>query len=167
MKKTLYIVGCLLGIGLQICAQSVDSLYKEKYRPQYHFSPKKGWIGDPCGFIHYQNKYHMFWWGKVESKDLVHYEEVTPFAMTGENIAMNYFTGSMVVDKQNTAGFGKNACVAVYTIAEKVSKSSPKVCLSATMENLFSIIRVILCWILVVRSFVILLSFIMNLLRGG
>lgn len=163
----MYIVGCLLGIGLQICAQSVDSLYKEKYRPQYHFSPKKGWIGDPCGFIHYQNKYHMFWWGKVESKDLVHYEEVTPFAMTGENIAMNYFTGSMVVDKQNTAGFGKNACVAVYTIAEKVSKKQSQGLSFSHDGNLFSIIRVILCWILVVRSFVILLSFIMNLLRGG
>ncbi len=122
MKSILFLAGCLLGIGLQLSAQPVDSLYKEKYRPQYHFSPKKGWIGDPCGFIHYQNKYHMYWWGKVESRDLVHYQEVTPFTMTGENIDMNYFTGSMVIDKHNTAGFGKDAYVAVYTIAEKVSK---------------------------------------------
>lgn len=93
MKSILFLAGCLLGIGLQLSAQPVDSLYKEKYRPQYHFSPKKGWIGDPCGFIHYQNKYHMYWWGKVESRDLVHYQEVTPFTMTGENIDMNYFTG--------------------------------------------------------------------------
>lgn len=61
MKSILFLAGCLLGIGLQLSAQPVDSLYKEKYRPQYHFSPKKGWIGDPCGFIHYQNKYHMYW----------------------------------------------------------------------------------------------------------
>lgn len=122
IKKVLYLAGCMLWIGLHISAQSVDSLYKEKYRPQYHFSPKKGWIGDPCGFIHYQNKYQMFWWGKVESEDLVHYQEVTPFAMSGETIDMNYFTGSVVIDENNTAGFGKNAYVAAYTIFEKDSK---------------------------------------------
>ncbi len=50
-----------------------DSLYREPYRPQYHFSPQSGWIGDPCGFVHYGGKYHMYWWGNAESSDLVHY----------------------------------------------------------------------------------------------
>lgn len=109
----------------------------------------------------------MFWWGKVESKDLVHYKEVTPFAMTGENISMNYFTGSMVVDKQNTAGFGKDTYVAAYTIFEKDSKNNHKVYRSVMMVSRFSIIKVIRYWILAVRNFVIRLSFIMNRLSDG
>ena len=73
--KNYKILGLLLlwGLTLSVKAQlRSDSLYKEYYRPQFHFSPEKGWIGDPSGFIYYQGKYHMFWWGKVESKDLVH-----------------------------------------------------------------------------------------------
>ena len=70
------ILGALLLAGtLSAGAQmNSDSLYKEPYRPQYHFSPEKGWIGDPSGFMYYQGKYHMYWWGKVESTDLVHYQ---------------------------------------------------------------------------------------------
>ena len=47
------ILGALLLAGtLSAGAQmNSDSLYKEPYRPQYHFSPEKGWIGDPSGFM--------------------------------------------------------------------------------------------------------------------
>ena len=59
--KTLNIINALLLAGtLSAGAQNnTDSLYRESYRPQYHFSPQKGWIGDPCGFMYYQGKYHM------------------------------------------------------------------------------------------------------------
>ena len=99
------ILGALLVAGtLSAGAQmNSDSLYKEPYRPQYHFSPEKGWIGDPSGFMYYQGKYHMYWWGKVESTDLVHYQQITPYAMTGADDNISYFTGSAVVDKNNTA----------------------------------------------------------------
>ena len=102
------ILGALLLAGtLSAGAQmNSDSLYKEPYRPQYHFSPEKGWIGDPSGFMYYQGKYHMYWWGKVESTDLVHYQQITPYAMTGTDDNISYFTGSAVIDKNNTAGFG-------------------------------------------------------------
>ncbi len=123
--KNYKILGLLLlwGLTLSVKAQlRSDSLYKEYYRPQFHFSPEKGWIGDPSGFIYYQGKYHMFWWGKVESKDLVHYKQITPYAMTGPDHNISYFTGSVVIDKNNTAGFGKEAYVAAYTIFEKDSK---------------------------------------------
>ena len=118
------ILGALLVAGtLSAGAQmNSDSLYKEPYRPQYHFSPEKGWIGDPSGFMYYQGKYHMYWWGKVESTDLVHYQQITPYAMTGADDNISYFTGSAVVDKNNTAGFGKGAYVAAYTVFEKDSK---------------------------------------------
>ena len=90
------ILGALLLAGtLSAGAQmNSDSLYKEPYRPQYHFSPEKGWIGDPSGFMYYQGKYHMYWWGKVESTDLVHYQQITPYAMTGTDDNISYFTGS-------------------------------------------------------------------------
>ena len=118
------ILGALLLAGtLSAGAQmNSDSLYKEPYRPQYHFSPEKGWIGDPSGFMYYQGKYHMYWWGKVESTDLVHYQQITPYAMTGTDDNISYFTGSAVIDKNNTAGFGKGAYVAAYTVFEKDSK---------------------------------------------
>ena len=118
------ILGALLVAGtLSAGAQmNSDSLYKEPYRPQYHFSPEKGWIGDPSGFMYYQGKYHMYWWGKVESTGLVHYQQITPYAMTGADDNISYFTGSAVIDKNNTAGFGKGAYVAAYTVFEKDSK---------------------------------------------
>lgn len=122
--KIINIVSALLlaGIITAHAQQVTDSLYKEHYRSQYHFSPAKGWVSDPSGFMYYQGKYHMYWWGKVESDDLVHYKEITTNAMTGEGDNISYFTGSAVIDKNNTAGFGKGAYIAAYTAFEKDSK---------------------------------------------
>ncbi len=103
--------------------QDTTQLYSEPYRPQYHFSPKQGWIGDPSGFVYYQNMYHMYWWGKVTSTDLVHYKEVSPKVMTGEDRNIRYFTGSVVVDKKNTASFGENALIANYTMFDPITKN--------------------------------------------
>ena len=75
--KVGFVLGLFQGYSIMGNAQNTE-LYKEKYRPQYHFSPRKGWISDPSGFIYYQNKYHMYWWGKAESEDLVHYKQVIP-----------------------------------------------------------------------------------------
>ena len=60
-----------------------EPTYKELYRPQFHFSPSVGWIGDPCGLTYYDGKFHLFWWGKAESEDLVHYNEINRRAMQG------------------------------------------------------------------------------------
>lgn len=106
MIRILFLLGVFMGIFSPLFSQT-DVLYEEPYRSQFHFSPREGWIGDPSGLIYYQGKYHMYWWGKAESKDLIHYQQVTPFAMTGENSDIRYFTGSVVVDKNNTAGFGQ------------------------------------------------------------
>jgi fructan beta-fructosidase len=94
------------------------SQYNEKYRPQFHFSPKKGWIGDPDGLIFSEDMYHLFWWGHAISKDLVYWEEL-PHPMKGDDRSFSYFSGSVVVDKDNTAGFGANMMVAVYTMHRK------------------------------------------------
>lgn len=97
--------------------------YNEPYRPQFHFSPEKGWIGDPSGLIYYQGKYQMFWWGKATSTDLVYYKQESQKVMTGDDGTIAYFTGSMAVDKNNTAGFGKDAMVAAYTVFNKETKN--------------------------------------------
>ena len=121
MIRILFLLGVFMGIFSPLFSQT-DVLYEEPYRSQFHFSPREGWIGDPSGLIYYQGKYHMYWWGKAESKDLIHYQQVTPFAMTGENSDIRYFTGSVVVDKNNTAGFGQGTYIAAYTIFEENSK---------------------------------------------
>ena len=123
MKKFSIVSFCLLASMMMSSAQMAsDTLYHEKYRPQYHFSPKHGWIGDPSGLMYYQGKYHMFWWGKVESTDLVHYNEVSPNVMKDVDKNIACFTGSVLIDKQNSAGYGKDAYIAALTVFERDSK---------------------------------------------
>ncbi|RYY31065.1 MAG: glycoside hydrolase family 32 protein, partial [Sphingobacteriaceae bacterium] len=86
----------------------------QKYRPLYHFSPEKGWIGDPDGLVIHQGKYHLYWWGHATSTDLVHWTEL-PKPMKGGDGTFAYFSGSVAVDKDNTSGFGKNSMLALYT----------------------------------------------------
>jgi fructan beta-fructosidase len=119
---TSYII-CMFYGGRAVAQKREGATYSEPYRPQFHFSPKKGWIGDPCGFIFYQGKYQMYWWGKVISDDLVHFKEVSTEVMSGGDSGLAYFTGSTLIDKQNTAGFGHDAYVAAYTIFNKESKN--------------------------------------------
>jgi fructan beta-fructosidase len=106
-----------------------DSLYQEKNRPQYHFTTKRGWINDPNGLVFYEGEYHLFYqhnpyerewenmsWGHAVSKDLVHWEEL-PVALHPDKIG-TMFSGSAVIDYDNTSGFGKPgkpAMVALYT----------------------------------------------------
>lgn len=88
--------------------------YNEPYRPQYHFSPAKGWIGDPDGLVFYEDNYHLFWWGHAISKDLVHWEQLED-PMKGDPGDFSYFSGSVVVDKKNHSDFGENSMIAFYT----------------------------------------------------
>ncbi|KOG14363.1 glycoside hydrolase family 32 protein [Streptomyces viridochromogenes] len=107
--------------------------YTETYRPQFHFTPEKNWMNDPNGLVYFQGEYHLFYqynpngnswgdmsWGHAVSKDLVHWEEL-PLALSHDGEEM-VFSGSAVVDRDNTTGFGtkKNPpMVAIYTSAYK------------------------------------------------
>ncbi|QNL49340.1 glycoside hydrolase family 32 protein [Olivibacter sp. SDN3] len=98
----------------------------EQYRPQFHFSPKNGWMNDPNGMVYLNGKYHLFFqhnpdsnvwgpmhWGHAISEDLIHWEEQA-IALFPDSLG-TIFSGSAVVDKDNTAGFGENALVAIFT----------------------------------------------------
>ena len=102
--------------------------YKELYRPQIHFTPAKNWMNDPNGMVYADGVYHLFYqynpqsndwgnmsWGHATSTDLIHWTEQT-VAMTRDALGA-IFSGSCVIDKDNTAGFGANAMVALYTSA--------------------------------------------------
>ena len=112
-----------------LIAVSQSQLYKEKYRPRFHFSPAIHWTNDPNGLVYNNGIYHLFYqynpmgirwghmsWGHAVSKDLLHWQHL-PLAIAEEKDTM-IFSGTCVVDKNNTSGFGKNGkapMVAVYT----------------------------------------------------
>ena len=102
----------------------------EKYRPDYHHTPGYGWMNDPNGMFYKDGKWHLcyqwnpyasYWenlsWGHSSSTDLLHWT-AEPTALVPDALGM-IFSGSAVVDKENTAGFGKDAIVLLYTSARE------------------------------------------------
>lgn len=109
--------------------------YNQQYRPQFHFTPKKNWMNDPNGLVYLNGEYHLFFqynphgtkwghmsWGHAVSKDLLHWKEL-PVAIAEDDKAA-IFSGSAVVDKNDNAGFGKDAIIAIYTSASNSSPST-------------------------------------------
>ncbi len=111
---------------------SFDMVNKESFRPVYHHTPAYGWMNDPNGMFYKDGVYHLYFqynpygavwgnmhWGHSTSTDLMHWKfegcAIVPDAWGA------IFSGSCVVDHENTAGFGKEAVVAFYTSA----KSTP------------------------------------------
>ena len=124
-----------------------DSLYKEINRPQIHFSSRRGWNNDPNGLVWFDGEYHLYYqhnpfeklwgnmhWGHAVSKDLVHWEEIGIALEPDSSGTM--FSGSAVIDRENTAGWGKNALVAFYTAAGK--KMSQNVAYSTNRGRSFT-----------------------------
>ena len=111
---------------------SSGRLYHETLRPQFHFTAKTGWLNDPNGLVYFDGEYHLFYqfdtqlvgrdshkiWGHAVSADLVHWHQLAD-ALEPDALGP-IWSGSAVVDWNNTSGFGspgKPAMVAVYTAA--------------------------------------------------
>ena len=115
-----------LALNLLKLSDTFDTTNTDYYRPSYHFTPLYGWMNDPNGMVYKDGEYHLYFqynpygskwgnmhWGHAVSKDLVHWEHLDP-AIARDPVG-HIFSGSSVVDKNNTAGFGKNAIIAIYT----------------------------------------------------
>lgn len=94
---------------------SNEVIYKERYRNQYHFSAKHGWLSDPCGFIYYEGKFHCYWWGCAESTDLVHFTQQNHHSQLNVPKDKQCWTGCVVADVNNTSGFGKGTYISCLT----------------------------------------------------
>ncbi len=113
-------------------SDTFDMANREKYRPLYHHTPAYGWMNDPNGMFYKDGVWHLYFqhnpygstwgnlsWGHSTSTDLVHWQyEGDPVMPDAWGLI---FSGSSVVDTDNTAGFGPGAIVAFYTSA----KSTP------------------------------------------
>lgn len=110
-------------------AHSASPAYDEPFRPQFHYSPERGWMNDPNGLVLVDETYHFFYqynpdapvwgnisWGHATSRDLVHWQEL-PVAIRGTP-EERIFSGSVVLDSANTSGLGTAEdppLVALYT----------------------------------------------------
>lgn len=114
-----------------------DTGNTERFRPDYHHTPAYGWMNDPNGMfydeitktwhLYYQyNPYGSKWqnmtWGHSTSKDLIHWEH-QPNAIRPDGLGA-IFSGSCIVDHNNTAGFGRDAIIAMYTSASEQQTQS-------------------------------------------
>ena len=117
----------------QILSKKEETAKIEKFRPQFHFTPKVGWMNDPNGLVYYNGNYHLFYqyypdstvwgpmhWGHAKSKDLLHWQH-RKIALYPDNLGY-IFSGSAVIDKNNTTGFGKDALVTMFTYHDPIKE---------------------------------------------
>lgn len=111
-----------------VLTDTFNTANQEKYRPAYHHTPLYGWMNDPNGMFHKDGTWHLYYqwnpygskwqnmtWGHSSSTDLIHWTHHDA-AIEPDGLG-SVFSGSAAVDTENTAGFGKDAVVAMYTSA--------------------------------------------------
>lgn len=128
-------------------SDTFDTTNREKYRPVYHHTPLYGWMNDANGLVYKDGEYHLYFqynpygsmwgnmhWGHSVSKDLVHWEHLAP-AIARDTLGQ-IFSGSAIVDKNNSAGFGENAMIAFYTSHKNLEKGQREIqCMAYSTDN--------------------------------
>ena len=125
---------CILAINILVCLGSAYAQppnYSEKHRPQFHFSQPAHWMNDPNGMVYYNGEYHLFYqyypdstvwgpmhWGHAITKDLIHWQHL-PIALYPDSLGY-IFSGSVVVDKNNSSGFQKGEEKPLVAIGDSV-----------------------------------------------
>ncbi|GAB2644051.1 hypothetical protein GCM10027035_42820 [Emticicia sediminis] len=138
MKNNILALALLFCLACEQKKESTKNYYQEQHRPQFHFTPEKGWMNDPNGLVFYDGEYHLFYqhypdstvwgpmhWGHAISKDLVSWKH-QPIALYPDSLGY-IFSGSIVVDENNTTGFqtGKEKpLVAIFTYHDMVKEKA-------------------------------------------
>lgn len=111
----------------EVGSSVTDVQSDEDFRPNFHFTPEKNWMNDPNGMFYYNGYFHLYFqhypeanvwgpmhWGHAVSTDMVTWKE-QPIALEPDEKGY-IFSGSAVVDKKNTSGFGKNGKVPIVAM---------------------------------------------------
>lgn len=129
-------------------ADTFATANREKFRPIYHHTPAYGWMNDANGLVYKDGEYHLYFqynpygskwgnmhWGHSVSKDLVHWTHEQP-AIARDTMG-HIFSGSCVVDHNNTAGFGKDAIIAFYTSHKNLpgNHQRQQQCIAYSLDN--------------------------------
>jgi sucrose-6-phosphate hydrolase SacC (GH32 family) len=128
LDRAVALVALVLGVSIASPCAAADP-EADLFRPRYHFTPERNWINDPNGLVVHDGEFHLFYqynpfgtrwghmsWGHAVSRDLVDWERL-PVAIAEEDGVM-IFSGSAVVDWNDTSGFGRDGkppLVAIYT----------------------------------------------------
>lgn len=127
---TVFVLGCeSINRSESMIGEPQLSSYTELHRPQFHFTPDSMWMNDPNGMVFYEGEYHLFYqfypdsnvwgpmhWGHAVSPDMLHWEHL-PIALYPDSLGL-IFSGSAVIDWDNTSGFGENGeppMIAIFT----------------------------------------------------
>lgn len=110
-------------------ADTFDTSNREKFRPLYHHTPLYGWMNDPNGMFYKDGVWHLAYqwnpygskwqnlsWGQSTSTDLIHWKTQSDAVLEPDGLGL-IFSGSSAIDQTNSAGFGEDAIVAMYTSA--------------------------------------------------
>lgn len=130
MFLTLFIL-LFTGAGVAQTVEDNTDMYREPFRPQFHYSPPCGWMNDPNGMVYYQGEYHLFYqfnpndivwgpmhWGHAVSPDLIHWETL-PIGLYPDDLGP-IWSGSAVADESNTSGLVPGGgLIAVFTYQDQ------------------------------------------------
>jgi fructan beta-fructosidase len=155
IREATYLFEARLPAGskaLELIAQSeeppdAEQMYREKDRPQLHFTSRRGWLNDPNGLVWHEGKYHLFYqhnpygwewgnmhWGHAMSPDLLHWTEL-PQAISPREFGDRAFSGSAVVGREGTlkdrlvAAFtstGRGECIGTYEPGPQLFSEYPE-----------------------------------------